>query len=63
MSTLFAEIEGINTAALADMTEVKSGGGARRILPAGTAIVRLSSYIEFGKHVQTFSLVPPPPTM
>lgn len=63
MSTLFAEIEGINTAALADMTEVKSGGGARRILPAGTAIVRLSSYIEFGKHVQTFNGQPKPPAL
>lgn len=55
MSTLFAQINNIDTNQLVDMTEVKSGSGGRGLLPVGTAIVRLASYIEFGKHIQEFN--------
>lgn len=55
MSNLFAQIGNINTDQLVDMTVVKSGGGSRGLLPVGTALVRLSSYIEFGKHIQEFN--------
>lgn len=53
-NALFAQIDNLNPNQLVDMTEVKSGSGGRGLLPTGTAIVRLSSYIEFGKHIQTF---------
>lgn len=46
---------------LNDMTQVQTGGGSRGLLPAGTAIVRLCSYIEFGSHVQEFNGQKKPP--
>ena len=53
-NALFAQIDTLNPNQLVNMTEVKSGSGGRGLLPTGTAIVRLSSYIEFGKHIVTF---------
>lgn len=50
----FDILNSVNVAALDDMTEVKSGGGSRGLLPEGTALVRLCSYIEFGNDVQEF---------
>lgn len=50
--SLLNQIQNVNTAELVDMTEVKTGGGGRGLLPKGTAIVRLSTYIEFGKHIK-----------
>ena len=38
-----------------NMTEISKGGGAARLLPAGPAIVRLVSYVEFGNQPQTFN--------
>ena len=38
-----------------DLTNPTSGGGERRVLPEGTALVRLSGYIEYGTQlVQKF---------
>lgn len=54
MSTLFTQINSVDTHQLVDMTQVKTGGGGRGLLPTGTAIVRFSSYVELGSHVQTF---------
>lgn len=52
--SLLNQIQDVNTEQLVNMTEVQTGGGARGLLPTGTAIVRLSTYIEFGKHIKTF---------
>ena len=57
----FDILNNVNVAALDDMTEVKSGGGSRGLLPKGTALVRLSSYVEFGTHVQEFKGQKKPP--
>ena len=38
-----------------DMSETSSGGGGRKLLPAGFAIGTLVEYIELGKHVGTFA--------
>lgn len=54
MSILNA-IASVNVDQLSDMTAVKTGGGGRGLLPKGTALVRLCSYIEFGSHIQTFA--------
>lgn len=41
--------------ATVNMAEVsKGGGGARRLLPAGFALVRFCRYIEFGKHAREY---------
>lgn len=46
---------GIDVTTLDDMTDVSSGGGAKRgLLPAGIAFVVFSSYIEYGNQPQTF---------
>lgn len=37
----------------ADMTEIKKGGGGR-LLPAGPALMRMFSYVEFGDQPQEF---------
>lgn len=37
----------------ADMTEIKKGGGGR-LLPAGPALMRMFSYVEFGEQPQEF---------
>lgn len=50
----FDILNNVNVAALDDMTEVKSGGGSRGLLPTGTALVRLSGYVEFGNFIQEF---------
>ena len=63
MSNLFAQINDIDVNQLVDMTETKTGGGSRGLLPTGTAIVRLSTYVEFGKHVETFAGQAKPPTL
>lgn len=47
--------QGVDVSGLADMTEVKVGGGSKRgLLPTGTAFVRFASYIESGNHAQEF---------
>lgn len=47
--------QGVDVSGLADMTEIKVGGGDKRgLLPTGVAFVRLASYIEFGNHAQEF---------
>lgn len=51
----FDILSNVNVAALDDMTEVKSGGGSRGLLPTGSALVRLCSYIEFGNAAQEFN--------
>lgn len=58
MSILNA-IASVDVSELNDMTAVQSGGG-RGLLPKGTALVRLCSYIEFGSHIQTFDGKPKP---
>lgn len=62
-NALFAQIGNIDASQLVDMTETKTGGGGRGLLPTGTAIVRLSTYIEFGKHVETFAGQAKPATL
>ena len=57
------ELEAQRAAAMetaADMTEVVSGGGNARLLPAGPAIVQLISYVELGMQPQTFNGVAKP---
>lgn len=45
----------IDVTTLEDMTDVSSGGGAKRgLLPEGTAFLVFSSYIEYGNQPQTF---------
>lgn len=57
--SIFNAIDNVNVDTLNDMTAVKSGG-SRGLLPAGTALVRLCSYIEFGSAVQSFGGKPKP---
>lgn len=46
---------GIDVTTLEDMTDVTSGGGAKRgLLPAGVAFVVFSSYVEYGNQPQSF---------
>lgn len=57
-------VQGINTAELTNMTEVQVGGGkSRGLLPTGTAFVRLSGYIEYGKQPQQFNGKPKDPAI
>lgn len=45
----------IDVTTLEDMTDVSTGGGAKRgLLPTGTAFLVFSSYIEYGNQPQTF---------
>lgn len=45
----------IDVTTLEDMTDVSTGGGAKRgLLPEGTAFLVFSSYIEYGNQPQTF---------
>lgn len=50
----FDILNNVNVAALDNMTETKSDGGSRGLLPTGTALVRLSGYVEFGNFIQEF---------
>lgn len=52
---IFNTIADVNQDQLTDMTAVKTGGGGRGLLPSGTALVRLCSYIEFGSTIQEFN--------
>lgn len=50
--------------ATVNMAEVsKGGGGARRLLPQGFALVRFCRYIEFGKHAREYQGQPKTPMM
>lgn len=58
--SIFNAIAAVDVAELNDMTAVKTGGGSRGLLPTGTALVRLCSYIEYGDTIQTFGGVAKP---
>ena len=54
--SLLSQAQAYNESEVAqDLSNPTSGGGERRLLPAGTALVRLSGYIEYGTQlVQKF---------